>query len=162
MKKTHTVTKYNLKWQVTRILNKKEKCVDDKIRNVIRFYLENKNYHNWERIYNYLEGLDKGYSKILYYEHDRINYALNWLNSNRSDNMNDSDILFSDVDVKILIDLYKDLYKRNQKWLDKNYRNVELNDYLEKLFDFLNSKGIELMKNFNIHPTGINTHKFFF
>ena len=88
------------------ILNKKEKTVDEKITKLINFYLENKNYHNWERVYNYLEGLDKGYAKSYEYEHNQIKYTLHWMKSNIVFDMNDNDILFSDVDNVITLFLY--------------------------------------------------------
>lgn len=162
MKKTKDVTKYNLKWQIVRILNKKEKNIDVKISNVMNFYCSNKNYNNWERIYNYLEGLYKGYKQNYQYECLKINECLEWMKKNKTNDMNDSDVNFSDIEDNLLIELYKDLYKRNQKWLSKNYRNSELNLYLEKIYNYLKNKMIILDKNFDIYPNSKSTHKFFF
>lgn len=158
MRKTKDVSKYNLKWQLLRVQNKRTKVLDDKLNNVINFYNENKNYPTWERLYNYLEGLILGYKDL--YSKVKIRDCMKYLELNKVNDMTDSDISIKEVAIKDLIYLYLDLYKRNEKWLSKNYRNEELNDFLTILYNTIDD--YSLPKNFDIYPTKKSTYKFLY
>lgn len=158
MYKTKEITKYNLNWQILRIKNKRIKDLDSKLNNIINFYNENKNYPTWERLYNYLEGLILGYKDL--YSKVKIRDCMKYLELNKVNDMTDSDISIKEVAIKDLIYLYLDLYKRNEKWLSKNYRNEELNDFLTILYNTIDDYSFP--KNFDIYPTKKSTYKFLY
>ena len=152
------MNKYNLNWQLTRVQNKKLNLSDKlyKIRIFLSAYpsLENK-----ERVLNYLKGLELGYKTIQ--ERSMVHSTYNLLKEKQCNEL-DVDINIENVETKDLKILYKDLYNRNQKWLDNNYRHEEQNTFLEKLYTELEKRGEKLNKNFDIYPTGKNRQKFLY
>ena len=152
------MNKYNLNWQLTRVQNKKLNLSDKlyKIRIFLSAYpsLENK-----ERVLNYLKGLELGYKTIQ--ERSMVHSTYNLLKEKQC-NEPDVDINIENVETKDLKILYKDLYNRNQKWLDNNYRHEGQNTFLEKLYTELEKRGEKLNKNFDIYPTGKSKQKFLY
>lgn len=150
--------KYNLNWQLTRVQNKKLNLSEKlyKIRIFLSAYpsLENK-----ERVLNYLKGLELGYKTIQ--ERSMVHSTYNFLKEKEC-NEPDVDINIENVETKDLKILYKDLYNRNQKWLDNNYRHESQNKFLEKLYIELEKRGEKLQKNFDIYPTGKSKQKFIY
>ena len=150
--------KYNLNWQLTRIQNKKLNLSEKlyKIRIFLSAYpsLENK-----ERVLNYLKGLELGYKTIQ--ERSMVHSTYNFLKEKEC-NEPDVDINIENVETKDLKILYKDLYNRNQKWLDNNYRHESQNKFLEKLYIELEKRGEKLQKNFDVYPTGKSKQKFIY
>ena len=150
--------KYNLNWQLTRVQNKKLNLSEKlyKIRIFLSAYpsLENK-----ERVLNYLKGLELGYKTIQ--ERSMVHSTYNFLKEKEC-NEPDVDINIENVETKDLKILYKDLYNRNQKWLDNNYRHESQNKFLEKLYIELEKRGEKLQKNFDIYPTGKSKQRFIY
>ena len=150
--------KYNLNWQLTRVQNKKLNLSEKlyKIRIFLSAYpsLENK-----ERVLNYLKGLELGYKTIQ--ERSMVHSTYNFLKEKEC-NEPDVDINIENVETKDLKILYKDLYNRNQKWLDNNYRHESQNKFLEKLYIELEKRGEKLQKNFDVYPTGKSKQKFIY
>ena len=153
------VYKYNLLWQVVRIRNKKFKRLQDKLHNVTGFLYKYPSPQNKERVLNYLEGLALGYkdidSRLVIY------YHIGAIEKFKPTSI-EEDTIFLFVDTKDLLSLYKDLYKRNTNWLKGNYRNKDLNEFLEGLYIELKRRGIDVDKNFDIYPTGISRYKFIY
>lgn len=159
MKKTKFITKYITDWQIVRVKNHKLNY-EDKVKNVLTYYNNNKNYNNWERVYNYLEGLYISCRNIV--NSNIVQFAMDYMNQNKSD-----DIIYDEKDTELnkfkiedIILLYKDLYKRNNKWLGSNYKNKELNDYLKKLYNYIGNN--KLQKNFDTKIIKKSTYKFLY
>lgn len=152
------VYKYNLRWQIRRISNKKIDLMS-KLQSMLFFIEAYSSNENKERVLNYLKGLKLAYKteaeKNLIQEiYDKI------------DKMScisvDDDIKMEDVDTETLITLYKDLYKRNAKWLKKNYKNKDLNSFLEVLYNELLARNEFMDKNFDTPVFGDPDFEFLF
>lgn len=150
--------KYNLNWQLTRVQNKKLN-LSDKLHRIRIFLSAYPSLENKERVLNYLKGLELGYKTIQ--ERSMVHSTYNFLKEKEC-NEPDVDINIENVETKDLKILYKDLYNRNQKWLDNNYRHESQNKFLEKLYIELEKRGEKLNKNFDIYPTGKSKQKFIY
>lgn len=159
MKKTKNITKYSIDWQVIRVKNHRLPA-NQQINNVIKFYLKNRSYNNWERIYNYLQGLYLGYKN----ENNKLIVAegMRWFENNKTLKISAELLDFECFKIEDLILVYKDLYKRNEKWLNSGYKNKELNIFLKKLWSFLNNKDLNLKKNYDKIVINKNTYKFIY
>lgn len=152
------IYKYNLRWQIRRINNKKIDLFL-KLQNMLSFVLTYSSYENKERVLNYLKGLKLAYKTE--YEKNLIQETYDKIEK-MSCTMEDDDILMQDVDTKTLITLYKDLYKRNDKWLKKNYKNKDLNSFLEVLYNELLARNEFMNKNFDTPVFGDPDFEFLF
>lgn len=148
------MNKYNLRWQTLRI-SLKQVPLQHKLEAVLNFYNKYKSQANQERTINYLKGLYISVKDPTILQFINLIKNVKW-------NQKDTDINISDVDTKQLTKLYRDLYNRNRKWLNNNYRNKALNDFLELLYNELTVRQITVKKNFDIFPTGKSVHKFIF
>lgn len=151
------VYKYNVLWQLVRAQNKKEKYLQNKLQNVMAFLYRYPSAENRERVLNYLEGLALGYRdpilrSTVYHCRDEA-YQF-------KPKQKDIDIPLFTVSTDKLLLLYNDLYKRNSEWLNNNYRNLDLNEFLRKLYLELQKRNVEVDKNFDIYPKGKSKHKF--
>lgn len=151
------VYKYNVLWQLVRVYNKKEKYVQNKLQNVMAFLYRYPSAENRERVLNYLEGLALGYrdpilrSTVYHCRDEAYQFKAK---------QKDIDIPLFTVSTDKLLLLYNDLYKRNSEWLNNNYRNLDLNEFLRKLYLELQKRNVEVDKNFDIYPKGKSKHKF--
>lgn len=150
--------KYNLNWQLTRVQNKKLN-LSDKLYKIRIFLSAYPSPENKERVLNYLKGLELGYKTIE--QRSMVRSTYNILKEKKCIEK-DIDINIENVETKDLKLLYKDLFNRNQKWLDNNYRHESQNKFLEKLYIELEKRGETLKKNFDIYPTGKSKQKFLY
>lgn len=155
----NVVFKYNLLWQLTRVKNKKEKSLKNKLDNVVSFLYNYPSADNKDRILNYLNGLELGYKDLLSRDAIRCCYIQV---SKFKPTEEDTDVSVKIIDTPDLFFLYNDLYKRNEQWLKNNYRHKEQNEFLEKLYKELTSRGIGVDKNFDVIPIGKSRHKFIY
>lgn len=180
MKKTAGISKYNLKWQLVRAAIKGNKVkFDDKIELVLDYLGEEESLQAWERVYNYLEGLERGYkSSSDEYKMDVIRGILSQLKTAKENlelkiEEEDDWGCFSDEEVKkIGIKLYKDLFLRSKKWLEGGYIHKEQEAFIDKLHGSLIKAGVDYFgENYKIdalremrHNASKlkNKHKFFF
>ena len=146
--------KYNLMWQLTR-MDMKGASLDDKLAAMLQFYLDYPSLENQDRVVNYLKGVYVNCKETKVLDYIAAIQAV-------SATMPDTDISIDGVPTKQLTLLYKDLFSRNKKWLKTNYRNSDLNDFIERLYTELTKRDVELEKNFDIIPEGKSTHKFIF
>ena len=153
------ISKYNLLWQLTRVKNKKEKSLKNKLDNVISFLYNYPSFDNKDRVLNYLNGLELGYKDFLSRDTVRRCYiqACKFIPTKK-----DTDISVKGIDTVDLLFLYNDLYKRNEQWLKNNYRHKEQNRFLKKLYKELRQRDIKVGKNFDIIPIGKSRHKFIY
>lgn len=149
--------KYNLLWQLTRVKNKKEEYLGNKILNVIMFLNKYPSQENKDRVINYLKGVKLAYKNF----QDAI--------STHIEEASEIKVKIKDTDIKIeaantddLLFLYKDLFERNRKWLKDNYRNFDLNEFLIKLYKELLKRDVKVNKNFDIYPKEKSIHKFLY
>ena len=154
-----TSSKYNLRWQLARAKNKKEKFLKNKLDNIVSFLYDYPSVENKDRILNYLNGLELGYKDLL--SRDTVRRCYNQI-SKFKPTEKDADISIKIVDTVDLLFLYKDLYKRNEQWLKNNYRHKEQNKFLEKLYKELKFRNIKVDKNFDIVPIGKPSHRFIY
>ena len=152
-------SKYNLLWQLTRVKNKKEKFLKNKLDNIVSFLYSYPSIDNKNRILNYLNGLELGYKDFLSRDIVRRCYIQI---SEFKPTKKDIDISIKDINTVDLLFLYNDLYKRNEQWLKNNYRHEEQNKFLEKLYKELKKRNIKVNKNFDIIPTGKMRHRFIY
>lgn len=139
--------KYILKWQITRVLAKKTKNIDTKIFIIKKYFRTYPCADDKDRVLNWIQGTILGYkdpiikSKLqefqTYIEETQV-LSLEFLDSN-----------FGDYNTKTLIELVKDLYKRNEKWTSKGYIHKAQIEFLTKLYNFLEEQKIILPLSFN-------------
>lgn len=151
--------KYNLLWQLTRVKNKKEKSLKNKLDNVVSFLHNYPSVDNKDRILNYLNGLELGYKDLLSRDTVRRCYIQV---SKFKPTEKDTDVSVKIIDTSDLLFLYNDLYKRNEQWLKNNYRHKGQNEFLEKLYEELRSRDVKVDKNFDTIPIGKSRHKFIY
>ena len=141
MKKTKDITKYNLKWQIVRSKIKGSGVsVDDKLKYVEQYFNEEQSIDSYERVLNYLEGLSLGYKNK---DNTTYNYILHFIEKFKKININNlrketNDFITPEESVnysyKERLDLWKDLFIRNKKWLEKGYNQKEINDFMDVLY----------------------------
>ena len=112
-----------------------------------------------KRILNYLKGLELGYKTL---EQKCMVISTYNLLKEKECKETDIDIDIKNIETKDILFLYKDLYKRNEKWLNNNYRHEEQNKFLEFLYRELEKRGEKVDKNFDIYPAGKNKQKFIY
>lgn len=178
MKKSKDITKYEIEWQLLRVKVKGSQVdVLSKINITKEYFLQTKTYDRWERVYNWLEGLYKGYlsskdvsvlkiieEEMIYYKD--INILLKkeyFINKDlQEDILKNAPI----TDIKLL---WIDLFKTNKKWLQRGYFHKECNAFIDWLL--LIRPEIESDKTYTKEYLGElrkfsekkqNTHKFFF
>ena len=154
-----TNSKYNLRYQLVRIKNKKEKFLKNKLDNITSFLYNYPSVENKDRILNYLNGLELGYKDLLSRDTVRRCYVQV---SKFNPTEKDTDVSIKTIDTPDLLFLYNDLYKRNEQWLKNNYRHKEQNKFLEKLYKELKFRNIKVDKNFDVIPIGKSRHRFIY
>lgn len=154
-----TNSKYNLRYQLVRAKNKKEKFLKNKLDNIASFLYNYPSVENKDRILNYLNGLELGYKDLLSRDTVRRCYVQI---SKFKPTEEDTDVSIKIIDTPDLLFLYNDLYKRNEQWLKNNYRHKEQNEFLEKLYKELKSRDIKVDKNFDVIPIGKSGHRFIY
>ena len=152
------MNKYNLNWQLIRVENKKL-SLPDKLHKIRIFLSAYPSPENKERVLNYLKGLELGYKTL---EQKCMVISTYNLLKEKECKETDIDIDIKNIKTKDLLFLYKDLYKRNEKWLNNNYRHEEQNKFLEFLYRELEKRGEKVDKNFDIYPAGKNKQKFIY
>lgn len=181
MRKTEGVTKYELQWQLLRSSikgkdNSSESALTSKFTQVKSYFEQSETYDRWERVYNWLEGLRRGFhkkgefflnlveSELVYYK----SLEPQKQTSVRCENSLSSLLLVGFNERKVLWD---DLFKTNKNWLEKGYFHKECNDFLDFLYQSFELKNeIHLLKlnkayllELRENKTQIkNSHKFFF
>lgn len=176
MKKTRGVTKYEIEWQILRVtlkgsLNESEYDLLIKINQAFDYFERNKIYERWERVFNWLEGLLRGYhskepslraiiqDKIDEFECLKPEIVLS------EETINSEKILeYGDDLLKLL---WVDLFRTNKKWLLKGYFHKECNDFMDLVYEHLRGNSLDnrqkellvLRKNSFLIE---NNHKFFF
>lgn len=180
MKKTKDITKYSVKWQLLRssIKGGNTSC-QDKISKVLLYYNQEKTIDAWERVCNFLEGLQKGYASSQ--DLDKIELIQTELDKLTTDKVLIKEISNKEVELRLLLNssfqdrycLYKDLFKRSKTWLVRGYFHKEQESFIDLLIQSFNLK-LEsslikdnykyerLLKLRNDSQFIKNKHKFFF
>lgn len=178
MKKSKNITKYNLKWQLLRVSIKgPEIPLNTKIDKVLNYFNEEYTQDAYERVLNYLEGLQMGYrgkdEKAVHIIQKYIN-EFNDIDPLELEKEKDSFITFEEAykyPFDIRYELWKDLFKRNEKWLLNGYFQKEINDFMDILSGIFKSKSETLGDRYSSEylselriksKSKENTHKFFF
>lgn len=151
--------------------------LEDKIKAVNDYFDSEKTIDAYERVLNYLEGLQMGYKGK---DPKAVDQIAIWIDKYRE--MDTSEFLkepngfitFSDA-VKYPFDdrydLWKDLFIRNKKWLEKGYIQKEINDFMDVLYKLFQQNNEKLDKTYSYEKLEQlrsdaakieNTHKFFF
>ena len=178
MKKSKDITKYNLKWQMVRSSIKGPLvALNDKIATVNNYFDTERTVDAYERVLNYLEGLQMGYTGKDPRAVSQIGTEIN-----RYRNMDTSSLLkepsgfikFEDAsryNFDDRLNLWKDLFLRNRKWLEKGYVQKEINDFMNVLNQLFQQNNEILPSAYSYEKlqqlrsnasTMKNTHKFFF
>lgn len=175
MRKSANVTKYDIKWQILRssVKGNYNNDLEKKFELIDKYLLDGFYYDRWERVYNWAEGLLRGFKASKDFEKqiitsdylDRLlEIKFKFINK---EFLNKDYIQYS---FKERFNLWKDLFKMNKGWLDKGYFHRECNDFMDSLFQSFNeqnrlSLGIYSIDNLNYLRNNIqkiNKHKFFF
>lgn len=178
MKKSKDITKYNLKWQIVRSSIKGPSVsLEEKINAVNTYFNSEKTKDAYERVLNWLEGLQLGYKGKPQDAVDKIEAEIkNYEAMNTASLLKSSDefITFKDAIQYSFEDryvLWKDLFNRNKKWLQKGYHQKEINDFMDVLNQLFvqneeplgRAYSFESLENLRGEAKSkINTHKFFF
>lgn len=149
----------------------------DKISKANNYFNEEKTIDAWERVLNYFEGLQMGYRGkneqavgIIQKEIDKYRE----MDKNSLTKESNSFITFEDAtrySFEDRYDLWKDLFNRNKKWLEKGYHQKEINDFMDVLYRLFQQNNenlgsiysFEKLQDLRDKAKDIdNTHKFFF
>lgn len=180
MKKSENITKYSVKWQLLRASIKGGKTSFEVKLDKVLFYLrEEGTIDAWERVYNFLEGLQRGY--VSSGDDLKINIIEEALQVLKLEKTNIKEVLSEVCEIKLLMNtsfsdrycLYKDLYLRSKKWLEGGYIHKEQEAFIDKLIDIFNTKSeshliqsrYEFASLYNLREKASlmkNKHKFFF
>jgi len=159
--KSKDISKYDLDWQVFRVNQKKLPDIDSKLKSVHMFFRYHKNIADRERVLNYLEGLAIAYRGE---ERQLIRDFAADLAKMRVSQENRIEFDPSKYTLEELMEVVKDLFARNKKWLLKGYRHEEQINFLRKLLVYCkDNKRLqdldELVRKSKEIP---NTHKFLY
>jgi len=134
-RKILSADKFIIDWQIVRIKSKGV-TVNEKYDLLLKYFNIDNDINKFYRILNYIKAYDVStrngdvFSEFIQSLFDNINY-----------NSNDSHICdIKDYDKDILLKLYKDLTKRNDKWTSSGYVHVKQNNFLSKLSNHLGIK----------------------
>lgn len=151
--------------------------LEDKIQQVNAYFDSENTIDAHERVLNYLEGLQMGYRGKDPDAVKRIQQEIEVYRSMFLGNLlkePNGFITFADALKYSFEDrhaLWKDLFRRNQKWLEKGYTQKEINDFMDVLQDIFKRNGETVDKLYSFDKlkqlrataaTTTNTHKFFF
>lgn len=176
MRKTLDITKYEIEWQIVRSSIKGGKTsFDEKIEKALAYYEETKSKDRWERVYNWLEGLSRGYKAAKNQEAiNTIGFLLEGLNEDRGSDLKEA--IDSEEQLIILHEacqhaikvLWEDLFRTNEKWLKKGYFHRECNEFMDwveanKDFEVKERYSLERLASLRAESsTKKNGHSFFF
>ena len=133
------VNKFNIHWQIVRVKARSKKNICEKIKYVMDFYEENKNYHNYKRVLNWLQMTALGYKnrwdRVLFSEaaskiSSDVSEVVGWYIDIEND--------LSKVAKEDLIKVYKDLAKRKYGFQFKSIpkgHSIFLNELEEHIND---------------------------
>lgn len=179
MRKSADITKYDPDWQIIRVKVKGPTVgLEDKLKIVSQYYNRNKTVDAWERVVNWLEGLSMGYrSSGDNQAISRIATEISFYNGIKPSAKQErlaADTLVSRLSMypySERVQLWRDLFDRNKKWLNKGYRHVEHNEFMDALGRLFVKNRETIPDNVSIEKleelrkksaTLDNTHKFFF
>lgn len=178
MKKSKDITKYNIKWQLLRLsLKGPSISMPNKIKYANRYFDSEKTIDAYERVLNYLEGLQMGYRYRNPDAANRIQQEIDRYCSMDTQSLlkePNGFITFEDASEYSYTDrhnLWVDLFIRNKKWLERGYFQKEINDFMDVLYKlfthrketstmFYSYEKLKQLRNEAKRKT--NTHKFFF
>ena len=151
--------------------------LNDKITIANNYFDAEKTVDAYERVLNYFEGLQMGYTGKDPQAVEQIGKEIERYRSmDRSSLLKEPNgfIKFEDA-VKYSFEdrlaLWKDLFLRNKKWLEKGYVQKEINDFMDVLNGLFRKNGEKLNPSYSyerleqLRATASktqNTHKFFF
>lgn len=174
--KSKDITKYEALWQIVRSSVKGSRILlEDKLIKVREYFNETKTFDRWERCYNWLEGLERGYRAcsnfhaIHLIKLEKAQYTLDKPDKSTRFNTDDWEELMK-ADEKAIKLLWNDLFKSNINWLNGGYFHKERNEFVDKLLIFILERGIQIKPN-QLQTlqekraesfTKINKHKFLF
>ena len=146
MKKSADVTKYEPQWQIIRsiVKGKYNNNLDEKFSLVENYFKQTYSYDRWERVYNWSEGLQRGFrnknEKKVGYIQEKLDYLMSLKpdESNICHNLNYE--ILNNYSNDVLINLFKDLLKRNITWLQGGYLNKELNEFIDIVLYYIKDK----------------------
>jgi hypothetical protein len=144
MKKTADVTKYQLDWQIVRVKAKKIKEPLKKVDFVLDYYNKNKNYDNWERCVNWMEGLAMGYKipAVRQMIEDRIEDFVKVNNREQYSEPN-----YKKYSNEDLYECLRDNWNRYSLWSSKGYIHRELETFIDNLIRYLNGTSLNIKVN---------------
>ena len=153
MRKSKDITKYSVKWQLLRASIKGPSTdVSAKIFKALQYLKEENTIDAWERVYNFLEGLQRGYLS----HHDFSSIALvecalgkikNSKPLNKETAVEDKAQLSASPFTERYL-LYKDLFQRSKKWLIKGYFHKEQEEFIDLLYHhFLEAGELHLIRD---------------
>lgn len=159
MRKSVGITKYELQWQLLRSSikgkdNNSEEDLLSKFSQVRIYFEQSKTYDRWERVYNWLEGLHRGFHKKGDFFLNLVESELVYYKSIEPQKQTSIDcenslstLLFACFGERKV--LWDDLFKTNKNWLEKGYFHKECNDFLDFLYQSFEIKGETHLLKFN-------------
>lgn len=167
MRKTADITKYNLKWQLVRVAARQHKDVRDKVATALAYFEQDTNRHSYERVVNWLEGLHMGYRRSSKEACDYIDNVIEQVKAVEVVLEGDTEVDIRTVDSALLLRVYKDLYARGWKWLEKGYVHEEHENFIDNVAFELKQRSVAtkhdeyLDKRLDAYGME-NTHKFLY
>lgn len=171
--KSKGISKYDVHWQIVRVSlkGKLNQDVSKKVEIAQDYFKANTNKSRWERVLNWMQGLERGYKddfKKAYMQSCIKLFSLE-THSEELEITADSFEDFSKYRSSQLLALYLDLFKTNKNWLENGYFHKECNAFIDKLLFHISDQKIaeaynesvlqELRDSCKLIP---NTHKFLF
>jgi hypothetical protein len=179
MRKSVDITKYDPDWQILRARIKGPQTpLKQKMSEAHAYYKLLQTVDAKERVMNWLEGLSMGYKasgdnqSIL-----DIAQELVWYNE-QTPSKKEQELSSADISTSLQrysyanrLILWKDLFKRNEKWLKNGYFHKEHNDFSDLLYQSFIDNKEQIPDNYSKTKLDdlkkqsektANTHKFFF
>lgn len=177
MRKSKGISKFEAEWQFLRVSVKGQFNNDLEYKlGLVRAYFEKaKTYDRWERVYNWVEGLNRGFKACSDLQRiERTKVELEFYNSYKP---NEGTRYFSPITIESYtaqerLAVWKDLLSVNKKWLISGYRHEESLKFVFEVFKVMvalgeasakiNQQAGELRQLIEKSKLIKNKHKFFF
>jgi hypothetical protein len=161
--------KYDIHWQVARINAKNASSLDEKMHSVFGYLDAVKTEDAYDRVLNWLMGIERGYRKHSRENVDRLVQAQEQLKLKKNEYKGTQEVSldFSSYSNDVLKSLFNDLKTRSIKWLQKGYWHRDQESFLDALIEELGRRKVSintttLYAHREESKVKENTHKFFF
>lgn len=128
------VDKFTVRWQITRIQLKQIKDINAKL-SYARNFLNSCTQEDKERLLNWIDGLALGYKTKQINTYNLIESFKKEVESRKLKDNNYYESSFTEYDFEIRLALWKDLFKRSEKWAKGGYEHKGQTAFMVSLWN---------------------------